>query len=359
MTLENILDQFYSDNVDYEVIVNNIDLIKDNSDQLLANLNNPNKDPELTIYSLMLLSTIGEKKAFPLFLNLFKTEDIFIEENLADTFSSIAPLVGVDTFDGNYHVLEDTILNNKDNSFISYLFLSYAYICIILNKSSKLVNFIKANLSTELYDGFFDDIIEVYLDYQLDSLTVIVKELNLKHKVSAYNGPYYQILDLYLTENDNIDTSVRALYQNYADYNNVSNIEIKDNEYKFLNTLIKKQDKIEDYIMQNGYKGDIEEYLEKFFNEIKFEELYPLNEIKNELTRVEKDIEIDYMLYKYFITQEVVYDFDDSDSYKFINDYYAYILEVFEKYLEDHNFTNDDYDFSRSIHFITDDIYEE
>ena len=360
MTLKNIIDSFYSNNVDYNEIVNNKDVIIEGKDELIDNIKNPKKDSELTIYSLILLATINDKDSFLNILNLFKIDDLFKNEELIDIYASIISLILFNTFDGNYHHMEDTILNNTDNEYISCLFLAYAYICIVYNKSSKLVNFIKANLGTELYEGFYDDIIDVYLDFQLDSLTVIVKELNLKDKLSSFNGPYYEILDLYLTEDDNIDTSVKSIYQYYSEFKDVKNIDLIEKEYRFYNELFKIKDEIKNYINNNPYdkKTDIKEYLDNYLSNINFDSLYPLKEIRNEITMVEKDINIDYMLYKYFITEEVIYDFDDEESYKFIDAYYSYILSEFKKYLNQNNFTNDDYDNSRSIHFITKDLYK-
>ena len=95
MTLKNIIDSFYSNNVDYNEIVNNKDVIIEGKDELIDNIKNPKKDSELTIYSLILLATINDKDSFLNILNLFKIDDLFKDEELID---------GKVTFWNNYKV---------------------------------------------------------------------------------------------------------------------------------------------------------------------------------------------------------------------------------------------------------------
>ena len=173
-------------------------------------------------------------------------------------------------------------------------------------------------------------------------------------------GQYYEILDDYLLEEKKDENTKEMMMRHLNNFINVSNLPAN---HKIYNGYYEKSDAIRDkiafFLLNNNYNGDLEEQLEKFNRFVKFEELYPFDAIKQEITTVEKDIEIDFEIYKYVLTADVILADDQFDECEdFLSDYYDQLIAIFEEYLENGNFTYDDYDNSRSIHFITDEIYE-
>ena len=226
---DTILDGFYKNKVDYKLIIDNKEEISNHKDELIGNVNkliNGNGSDPLLIYSIILLSTIGEKSIFPTLVEVFNLKEEKTNELFGNTIYDVFVPALVNTFDGNYHLIEETLLNDKRKDMgRGVLFLAYAGICIGNKKPSRLVNFIKSNLDNAPYEDFYDDIVDVYLDYKLDSLTVIVKELWLKGKLDAdMHGAYYTILDDYLLGLADDDNSVYKIYQVYANYSEILNL---------------------------------------------------------------------------------------------------------------------------------------
>ena len=361
---EQIMDGFYKNKVDYKLIMENKDAIIENKDALIENLNkvlNGNNEDPAAIYDIILLSTIGEKEIFKILVDVFNMKSEKTEMLFGNTIYDIFVPAIVNTFDGNYHLIEETLLNGKRRDMErGVLFLAYAGVCINNKKPSRLVNFIKSNLDNAPYEDFYDDIVDVYLDYKLDSLTVIVKELWLKNKLDVdMHGAYYNILDDYLTGLADDDNSIYKLFLVYANYSEVLNlpdIKIDLSHYEKIDQI---DDKIYEFISNNKFNGDYHKYLDNLISFTNIDELYPEKEIKHEITTVASDIEIDKLLYKFFKIEEIASEADErEDLTKFMEAYYNDIIDKFEKYLKNHNFSYDDYDNSRSIHFITAELYE-
>lgn len=361
---DKILDGFYKNKIDYNLIMNNKDVILSHKDELINNVNkiiNKNEEDPLIIYSIILLATIEAKEIFPILVEVFNLK----EEKTAMLFGNViydifVPAM-VNTFDGNYHLVEETLLNGKRFDMErGILFLAYAGICINNKKPSRLVNFIKSNLDKAPYCDFYDDIVDVYLDYKLDSLTVIVKELWLKNKLDVdMHGAYYTILDDYLKGVADDDNSINKLYSSYACYSEVLNLPDSNLKLDYYFNIDNVDDAIYDYISNNKYDGNLNKYLSDILNKSNLESLYPEKEIKHEITTVASDIEIDKLLYKFFKIEDIASNVEERDDLNnFMKDYYEDIINSFEKYLKSHNFSYDDYDNSRSIHFITAELYE-
>ena len=361
---DTILDGFYKNKVDYKLIIDNKEEISKHKDELIGNVNkliNGNGSDPLLIYSIILLSTIGEKSIFPTLVEVFNLKEEKTNELFGNTIYDVFVPALVNTFDGNYHLIEETLLNDKRKDMgRGVLFLAYAGICIGNKKPSRLVNFIKSNLDNAPYEDFYDDIVDVYLDYKLDSLTVIVKELWLKGKLDAdMHGAYYTILDDYLLGLADDDNSVYKIYQVYANYSEILNLPDKEMNLDYYLNIDQVDDKLYDYVNNNQYDGNLKSYLNKLLEVSNLDSIYPETEIKNEITTVSSDVEIDKVLYRFFKIENIVTNTDERDDLvKFMGEYYDSVINQFEKYLKNHNFSYDDYDNSRSIHFITAELYE-
>ena len=361
---DTILDGFYKNKVDYKLIIDNKDEILNHKDELIGNVNRilgGNTSDPLLIYSIILLATVGEKSIFPTLVDVFNLKEEKTSELFGNTIFDVFVPALVNTFDGNYHLMEETLLNDKRKDMErGVLFLAYAGICITNKKPSRLVNFVKSNLDNAPYEDFYDDIVDVYLDYKLDSLTVIVKELWLKNKLDVdMHGPYYTILDDYLMGLPDDDNSVFKLYQVYANYSEVINLPNNEMNLDYYLKIDQVEDKIYDYISNNKYSGNLDSYLNKLLEISNLDDLYPEKEINHEITTVSSDIEIDRILYRFFKIEDVATNSEErEDLTKFMEDYYNNVIDQFEKYLRVHNFSYDDYDNSRSIHFITAELYE-
>jgi len=361
---DTILDGFYKNKVDYKLIMDNKEEIINHKNELIENVNrimNGNTSDPLIIYSVILLATIGEKSIFPTLVDVFNLKEERTETLFGNTIYDIFVPIMVNTFDGNYHLIEETLLNGKRSDMErGVLFLAYAGICITNKKPSRLVNFIKSNLDNAPYTDFYDDIVDVYLDYKLDSLTVIVKELWLKNKLDVdMHGSYYSILDDYLKGLADDDNSIYKLYQVYANYSEVINLPDNKMNLDYYIQIDNVDDKLFEYINNNQYKGDYKKYLDTLLRVSNLDDLYPETEIKHEITTVASDIEIDRILYRFFKIEAVVYENDErEDLNNFMKEYYDDVIDQFEKYLKNHNFSYDDYDNSRSIHFITQELYD-
>lgn len=361
---EIILDGFYKNKIDYNLIMNNKDAIIKNKEKLINNVNkilNGNEEDPAIIYDIILLATIEAKEIFPTLVDVFNLKEEKTELLFGNVIYDIFVPAMVNTFDGNYHLIEETLLNGKRKDMErGVLFLAYAGICIKNKKPSRLVNFIKSNLDNSPYCDFYDDIVDVYLDYKLDSLTVIVKELWLKNKLDVdMHGAYYNILDDYLKGVADDDNSIDKIYLSYACYSEVLNLPDPNLKLDYYFEIDKVDDLVYDYISNNKYDGNYDKYLNGLLKVANIDQLYPEKEIKHEITTVSSDIEIDKLLYKFFKIEDIASNVEErEDLNNFMKDYYNDVINSFEKYLNSHNFSYDDYDNSRSIHFITAELYE-
>ncbi len=142
---DTILDGFYKNKIDYKLIIDNKEEIINHKDELIKNVNrilNGNESDPLLIYSIMLLATIGEKSIFPTLVDVFNLKEEKTENLFGNTIFDIFVPVMVNTFDGNYHLIEETLLNDKRKDMErGVLFLAYAGICISNKKPSRLGNF--------------------------------------------------------------------------------------------------------------------------------------------------------------------------------------------------------------------------
>lgn len=363
---EQIFDSFKAGKADYKFIMDNLDAVREVKDYLVNEFNSiidEGEESDNIMPILVLLTLIDAKEIFPALSDVFNLSQTKLMNMLGDLVYEIMPYSLNYTFNGDYSLFEETLLNKKRHYFErSVLFEAYADVCIKNKKTSRLINFIKANLEDELFENYYDSITTVYLNHKLDSLTVVVKELNLKGKLDVMtNGPYFEILDDYLLDPKKDESSKEFMFAHLKNFIQIDNLPENDMVYDgYYEHSDAVRDKIAFYVLNNKYNGDINAYVNALAKYVGFESLYPKEEIKNEITTVEKDIDIDYELYQYVLTADVILaDEEFAECEEFLEDFYNAVIDNFEDYLKKGNFTYDDYDNSRSIHFVTRDLYEE
>lgn len=351
--MNNTISQFYNNVIDFEKLQACGDLVLSeiSVEELYASQrkNIPLSDKD--IIDIILLSFHRNKDIFEYILKVYETPRIY--ELYADYASDILPFCAVLTFNGNYDSIINTLLDKScTHLFKGSLLLAFASICAINHKEEILDKFIDENYDKELFEDFYDTVIDIMILYYREDYVKYLKYYWQNCIINPLkNGNYDDIINTlysrkYYKGNETVDDVRKELIYN-----------LKSFDFKILNLDYKKEverqkyfsmeRQIEELLQTIDFNSDIRFILDILYAQISVDIFYPSFNTDPAARLLDREL----FFYNRF-TMESMFAKLPEEYDTFRNKWRAYLLQQFNNFLKNNAITDDEYDNKYSIHYL-------
>ena len=351
--MDNTVAQFYNNTIDFKKLQTCGDLILSeiSAEELYAKQRNNIPIGDKEIIDIVLLSFHRRQDIFEYILGVYKTPEIY--DLYADYASDILPLCAVLTFNGNYDSVIDTLTDHScTHLFKGSLLLAFASICAINHKEEILDKFIGENYRKDLFEDFYDTVIDIMILYHREDYVRYLKYYWQNCIINPLdNGNYNDIINTlyskkYYKGNETVDDVRKELIYNLKSFDfQILNLDCpKEAEHQ---KYFSKERQIEELLQKIDFNWDVQTILNILYEQIEIDIFFPPYDIDP----AAKQFDSEMFFYDRFTIESMFAKLPDEYG-AFRDRWRAYLIEQFDEFLKNKAITDDEYDNKYSIHYM-------